>query len=176
MAFRRARGRAVRAKRETYWSTTLISQDSIDSGAVTSLNLVDRDDWSAGATSFERGGRLERIRGNFCLNNSGVTTTAGAIFMAIWLVNDDEAAPDPTSAADYLENDCLWTHVVNGVTILLTSAGVWSPSSMNVPIDVKVRRNLTSQSIVLLTYRAVGGSSDENFVMSGVIRSLTSAP
>jgi len=172
----RTRSRVLRPKREMYWSTVLISQDSVDSGAVTGQNLVDRDDWSSGTTSFERGGRLERIRGNISINNSAVVTAAGAVFFAIWMVNDDETTPDPSAAADYLENDCIWTYVYNTVQISLTSVGLVAPQSVQIPIDIKVRRKLTSQSIVLLTYRAVGASSDENFVMSAVFRSLTSAP
>ena len=61
------RSRILRPKRQNFWSTTLIQNDSVDQGAVSSANLVDRDDWSVGGAAFERGGRLERIRGNLSL-------------------------------------------------------------------------------------------------------------
>lgn len=150
----------------------LIAQDSVDSAAPSSANLADRTDWVAGTEAFERGATLERIRGNISLLSGGVSSVGGAIWMAIFIVNDDETTPDPSVAADYNENDAIWTHVVNFQTVTLTSVGGWSNPASIVEVDVKARRRLTTQSIVLFVWRATGGSSDEQAILSANLRTL----
>lgn len=161
-----------RSDRETIWTGLLLNQDSVDSGAVSSGNIVDATDWQASGTGFSRGATLERIRGSVSLLSGGVASVGGAVWMAIWAVNDDETTPDPSTAADYGENDLLWARVVNFQTVTLTSVGGWSNPATTFDIDVKARRRLTTQSIILMTWRATGGSSDEQAIMSFVLRAL----
>ena len=40
-----------------------------------------------------------------------------SVFWSIWLINDDETTPDPTAAADYIENDCIFAGCLNYVTV-----------------------------------------------------------
>lgn len=169
---RRRGARAVRQKRETLWTAMQINQDSVDSATVSVGNIVDRTDW-ADDDSFARGGTLERIRGTLSINFGGpVTSAAGALWLAIWLSNDDETAPDPSVVGDYVENDCLWSKVVNWTSTQFTSVGIMNTQPIIIDVDVKAKRKLTSNSIVLMTWRATGASSDENFIMSGLIRGL----
>ena len=148
-----------------------IAQDSVDSGATSAANLADRQDW-ADDDSFARGATLVRIRGSITMNWGAVANAGGAIWMALWLINDQETTPDPSNVTDYVTNDCLWSKVVNFATFSLTSIGVWSPPTQHFDVDVKAMRKLTSNSIVLMTWRATGGSSDEMAVMSALLRAL----
>ena len=92
------------------------------------------------------------------------------------MINDDETTPDPTAAADYIEKRLHLRRVSELRDGVLTSVGLTTAPGVLFPIDIKARRKLTSQSIVLLTYRAVGGTSDEQGFLSGVLRCLTSVP
>lgn len=165
-------------KRETVWTAAQIAQDSVDSAAVSTLNLVDSTDWSRGSTSsFQRGATLERIRGSLCVNFGGaVTSAAGALWLAIWAINDSETSPDPTVVNDYVEEDLLWARTINATTTFLTSVGYFVPIPIPIDIDVKARRKLDTNTIILLTWRATGASSDENFILSGIVRALVKLP
>jgi len=170
---KRYRGTRARAqRRETIWTAAQLNQDSVDSAAVSILQLVDRQDW-ADDDSFARGATLERIRGSISVNFGGpVVTAAGALWMAIWCTNDDETAPDASALTDYVQEDCLWSKVVNATSLQFTSVGLMAPTSFYFDVDVKAKRKLTSNTIILMTYRATGASSDENFVMSALLRGL----
>jgi len=145
----------------------------VDSALTSTANIIDRDDWNdTNSPAFNRGGTLTRIRGSVSLLSGGVSSVGGAVWMAIWLVNDDETAPNPSTVNDYAENDCLWQKVVNFQTVFLTSVGGGGTPPAYFDIDVKAQRKLTSDSIVLFTWIATGGSSDEQAILSATLRGL----
>lgn len=169
------RSSRARSGRETIWSGVQIAQDTVDSAAVSSLNIVDATDWATDG-GFQRGAVLERIRGTISGMYAPAATSTGSLWMGVSLIGDSEVAPDPSNPVDYVEEDWLWMHVVQRAQIALTSIGTFSPEPFDIEVDIKSKRKLTKNSIVLFSWRASGTGADESFIMSAILRGLVKKP
>lgn len=170
---RRSSRRFVRGKREMIW-TALQFNDAAFALTVASGNIVDRTDW-ADEGGFVRGGVLERVRGSISIMSTQTGSTArGVGWLAISIQNDDEVAIDPSNPTDFVENDVIWQRVVGWGTAFQSATGEARYFSTDIDVDIKARRKLTTNSIVLFNF--VASTAIAGGRISGMLRGLVSKP
>lgn len=189
---RRRRFRA--GKREYIWTTALGLRVPLTGGAITTLdsvaNLVAGSDWNRGSAvaGFQRqkGAVLQRIVGDvwFQVDTSGGVaslrqrTAADLVFGFLKRDQDDATAVD--IAVDAYEEDWLQLYDDQLDTIFdpTPTLTFWGGSlNCHRHIDVRVKRKLTTDDVILFMAQAIAGSGLQNAVTcSFQLRSLVALP
>ena len=141
MARRRRGASARRGPKNNVWSVALLEESTIISTAG-EIDIVDPTDWRNSSAGFERA-TLLRIRGFVSIAAEATLAATSVVNMAIYVTNDDDVGPgNPSATAFYVEDDVLWSRV------LQLPAGhasvVERPPTFNFEVDVKAMRKITS--------------------------------
>lgn len=142
---RRSRGGSSFAKRKFGWASRVVSFTA--NGTVQKTILCDVADYFGSASNAKHAGTLTRIRGNLSLFDAGDT---GILWAWGIVVNDvGEAAADlnnPLTAGFGADEDVLtwWIGRIAG------GGPLGDFHSMNLPIDVRVKRRLEVESEISL--------------------------
>ncbi len=156
MAARRrfhARGK----KNPMLWVPALQAPIQVVPGTPLHVNLVSGTNWERQSTSVGRATCL-RIRGGLSVTSDEALT--GSFVANIRVVRVGEGLFDPTTLAAYQTEQIMWS-----------SNGTFSASqiaTLNYEIDVKARRRLTNDSIVILSF----GTTTLNLLVGFMTRSL----
>lgn len=168
MARARARvRRSVKRSRDLIWITTIVQASILENTPTDIGLLVIPADWVI-TTGFDRA-TLLGMRGWYCFCQATAGTSAdatggyGAIYMA------DETVPansmDPSIATEYADFDVLHTM---GCGFNTQS----TPPLSSVPLEVKVKRKLTSASSVRWAVTVDADTASPRLNVNAVVRSL----
>jgi len=142
----RPRGRALRRgsslHRARRWTANL-HEANLTVATQVNVSIVESADYEQSTTLQAKGVTLARIRGNISI---GIDTVAadGAVIWAITVSDEDEGAPDITSAQSMLEEDVLlW----GALALSTAAAGSTMVSPIQIPVDVKAMRKLKNHEV-----------------------------
>jgi len=165
---RTTRAVARRGPKNQVWAVSVFEQTNVPVATTALLAvLVAGSDWNSSNSSAERA-TLLRIRGWMSMRQetaAGVGT-AGAIFLGIFVLDEDGTTPDMSTASTYADEDILWT---GGVQLPSLGDATARSFTMDWIVDVKSMRRITNgQGIRLAVTNPTGSTCD----FSGVFRSL----
>jgi len=149
MAGRRIRGRSgvSRGPKNNVWSVVL-AQNVALSDTIIEAVIVNPAEWQGSANSFQRA-TLLRIRGWLSYCSDAEDASAGAFFACIYVVDENENALSPLTAATYTDDDVLWTGGVQSGSLGTGAVETRIPYVWDV--DVKAMRKLDSSREVRLS-------------------------
>jgi len=155
----RGRGGGNVARKKYGW--TAIDPTPYTQGATTlAAPICTHSDWQRGAGGVFERATLVRIRG--CIAVAINSAGAERCWFNIAMYDEGEDVDDPNDITTLVEEDILWTYVVD----LRGGDNQPGPSSVTVPVDVSVKRKLTSDSNVQL----VSIASGNEFRVTGLLR------
>lgn len=184
---RRGRRFARRGKREFIWTSTFVTRDLVAlNGDTDAFPIVVRDDWvrdPANGDTIEKGAVLTRIIGDVRVRSE---TSGGSVGLAgasyIWGIQkrDEDDTTVYDLASNFFGED--WMHLEasslppnNATTVGFAPQPNWRHPQ----IDIRVKRKLTSDDIVLFVfggYGADGNVSTDNLVVDYFFRCLVQLP
>ena len=139
--------RRGRVRTDVKWATpSLISDQNVLASATLSATLLQDADWDSLIT-FDRA-TLLRIRGWIAVSQGTSSPATTGLMMAIWKMPQAVTVPQPTLNASYDLTDTLWT---GGATWAASAAT--SSSGYYMPIDVKVKRKLDPEDMIVWAAR-----------------------
>jgi len=159
----RGRGGGNVARKKYGW--TAIDPTTYNQGASTlAAPIVTHSDWQRGGGAVWERATLVRIRGVIAvaINSAG----AERCWFNIACYDEGETVDDPNDITTLVEEDILWTYVVD----LRGGDNQPGPSSMSIPVDVSVKRKLTSDTNVQLVSRASGNEFRVTPIVRGCIQ------
>jgi len=151
-------------RQEHIWTAVTVNNGGLSAGITQALPIVTGADWSVRAGYSTA--TLVRVRGWLCANTAASTAGQGAIFGTVQIMDAEDATPDVSGAANYIDEDILATFG-GGITMYVGSEG--NHQFPYFEIDVKARRKLRIDDTVYAFVRNVGGPPAE---LSGVLRAL----
>jgi len=159
----RGRSRGNVARKRYGW--TAIDPTTYTQGASTlAAPIVTHTDWQRGGGAVFERATLVRIRGVIAvaINSAG----AERLWLNIAMYDEGETVDDPNDITTLVEEDILWTFVCD----LRGGDNQPGPSSMSIPVDVGVKRKLTSDSNVQLVSIASGNEFRVTPLLRGCIQ------
>jgi len=152
---RRAPVGGGRARRNLVWTVQLFADAVATPGAgAIHLNLADNTMWSLSSLSVQKA-TVVRIRGTLAIRRS--SAFVGSWFANIRVVRSGEGLFDPGVIAAYQNEPVMWT-----------AAGIFGSTDLAQPpldIDVKAKRKINDDEIVVLGVGVVGASAEVTFTV-----------
>ncbi len=160
-----SRGGGKKGPVNQVWTVIVAEEVGIGPGTIQAFNIVQDSDWAQSGGS-ERATIL-RTRGAWSVTNKFVpgSFAGGAVMMAIFLLDEDAASPDPSSSVNYVDEDVLWS---GSVQLPFVDAGT-APQAERWIIDVKAMRKLRKGQELRLV---VANGSLATVEVTGVLRAL----
>jgi len=180
--FRRFRAQ----KREYLWISRFIVGDAVvKNGAADGLDIVEKADWARDATlteTLEKGALVTRIVGSVAfrtLNAGGFPSTDGAAGLWGIMKRDEDDASIPTIGTTWFQEDWMHTQMFQIPPSSPTTPAYFPDQHRQFDVDIRVKRKLTSDDIVLFTfggYAADGTISTDVLVVDYFFRCLVQLP
>jgi len=158
----KASRRFTRNAKDYVWSAVLTNNDDVAPGTET-LNILEAADWVAAAGSDR--GTLLRIRGSIAFYQTTTAALATTFRWGIFKLNVGETVPDLNAVTSYIDEDILAYGVHQGIHLSTAGDDVIQPV---ISVDVKAKRKIDTNSVILLAIRPTGNS----FMYSATLRAL----
>ncbi len=138
-----AKGRGFRSrkglKRQTGWVRTIFANQQVDDTPLIVSNLVEGVDWST--TLMNERATVMRLRGQLTVRAPSSTNVGGALFLVVYLTDQDTASIAPDGVG-ILDEDLLYMRAVSFGSREIGSVEA-RPSEL-IEVDVKAMRRITT--------------------------------